>query len=89
LRLDKDRADYAAVPETHMIRLPESSRFHVIDESKVLPRFGHLMPRPIYVYLPELASTITAAFSRAVLSRWPEHLDDPHCCFVMAAGVST
>ena len=33
----------------------ESSRFHVIDESKVLPRFGHLAHRPIYVYLPELA----------------------------------
>ncbi len=57
-----------------MIRLPESSRFHVIDESKVLPRYGHLTPRPIYVYLPELAEH--------------EHRRRFPCCTVTMARIS-
>ncbi len=65
-----------------MIRLPESSRFHVIDESKVLPRYGHLASRPIYVYLPEIAEhdhrrRFPVLYCHDGQNIW----DDPHCCY--------
>ncbi len=65
-----------------MIRLPESPRFHVIDESKVLPRYGHLTSRPIYVYLPEIAEhdhrrRFPVLYCHDGQNIW----DDPHCCY--------
>ena len=65
-----------------MTQLPESSRFHVIDESKVLPRFGHLTPRPIYVYLPELAEHDHRRHFPVLYCHDGQNIwDDPHCCF--------
>lgn len=65
-----------------MIRLPESSRFHVIDAEKVLPRFGKLAARPIYVYLPELAEQDHRRRFPVVYCHDGQNIwDDPHCCF--------
>jgi enterochelin esterase-like enzyme len=65
-----------------MIRFPESSRFHVVDESKVLPRFGRLAPRPIYVYLPELAEQDHRRRFPVVYCQDGQNIwDDPDCCF--------
>jgi enterochelin esterase-like enzyme len=65
-----------------MIRLPESSRFHVIDDSKVLPRFGHLAHRPVYVYLPELAEHDHRRHFPVLYCQDGQNIwDDPHCCF--------
>lgn len=65
-----------------MIRLPESPRFHVIDADRVLPRFGRLAARPIYVYLPEAAEhdhrrRFPVLYCQDGQNIW----DDPHCCF--------
>jgi enterochelin esterase-like enzyme len=65
-----------------MIRLPDSSRFHVIDADKVRPRFGRIAARPIYVYLPELAEhdhrrRFPVLYCHDGQNIW----DDPHACF--------
>lgn len=65
-----------------MIHLPESSRFHVIEAAKVMPRFGRLTPRPIYVYLPEASEhdhrrRFPVLYCQDGQNIW----DDPHCCF--------
>jgi enterochelin esterase-like enzyme len=65
-----------------MIRFPESSRFHIIEASKVMPRYGKLEPRPIYVYLPEIAEhdhrrRFPVLYCHDGQNIW----DDPHCCY--------
>lgn len=65
-----------------MIRLPDSPRFHIIDEARVLPRFGKLAARPIYVYLPEISRhdhrrRFPVLYCHDGQNIW----DDPHCCF--------
>jgi enterochelin esterase-like enzyme len=65
-----------------MIRFPESSRFHIIDESKVLPRFGHLAPRPIYVHLPEAAEEDHRRRFPVLYCHDGQNIwDDPHNCY--------
>jgi enterochelin esterase-like enzyme len=65
-----------------MIQFPESSRFHVIDESKIYPRFGHLTPRPVYVYLPEAAEEDHRRRFPVLYCQDGQNIwDDPHCCY--------
>lgn len=65
-----------------MIRLPDSPRFHVIDAEKVKPRFGKLEPRPIYIYLPEIAQHDHRRRFPVLYCHDGQNLwDDPHCCF--------
>jgi enterochelin esterase-like enzyme len=65
-----------------MIRFPHSSRFHVVDADKVLPRFGKLAARPIYVYLPEVAEHDHRRRFPVLYCHDGQNLwDDPHCCF--------
>jgi enterochelin esterase-like enzyme len=65
-----------------MIRFPDSSRFHIIEASKVVPRFGHLEARPIYVYLPEIAEHDHRRRFPVLYCHDGQNLwDDPHCCY--------
>jgi enterochelin esterase-like enzyme len=64
------------------MHFPESSRFHVIDADKVVPRFGRLAPRPIYVYLPAAAEFDRRRRFPVLYCQDGQNLwDDPHCCF--------
>jgi enterochelin esterase-like enzyme len=65
-----------------VIHFPDSPRFHVIDASKVMPRYGRIASRPIYVYLPEMAEhdhrkRFPVLYCHDGQNIW----DDPHCCF--------
>lgn len=65
-----------------MIRLPDSSRFHVIDAEKVRPRFGLISSRPLYVYLPEAAAHDQRRRFPVLYCQDGQNIwDDPHCCF--------
>lgn len=65
-----------------MIRLPDSPRFHVIEASKVPPRFGRVASRPIYAYLPELAEQDHRRRFPVLYCHDGQNIwDDPHCCF--------
>jgi enterochelin esterase-like enzyme len=64
------------------MRLPPSSRFHVIDADKVRPRYGRLAPRPIYVYLPEAAESDRRRRFPVLYCQDGQNLwDDPDGCF--------
>ncbi len=65
-----------------MIRVSESERFHEIDASRIMPRFGRIASRPIYVYLPEVAEhdhrrRFPVLYCQDGQNIW----DDPHACF--------
>jgi enterochelin esterase-like enzyme len=54
----------------------------VIEAGKVLPRFGKIGPRPIYVYLPEVAERDHRRRFPVVYCHDGQNIwDDPHCCF--------
>src|SRR5690349_7857658 len=65
-----------------MTHLPDSPRFHVIDAGKVLPRYGKLTPRPVYVYLPEFALEDQRRRFPVLYCQDGQNIwDDPHACY--------
>jgi enterochelin esterase-like enzyme len=65
-----------------MGRLPDSTRFQVVAPERVLPRFGKLAARPLYVYLPAAAAADRRRRFPVIYCQDGQNLwDDPDCCF--------
>jgi enterochelin esterase-like enzyme len=64
------------------MQFPDSPRFHVIDADRVRPQFEKISPRPIYVYLPEVAEQDHRRRFPVIFCQDGQNIwDDPQACF--------